>query len=213
MAFPPGTAGPSGSSLSSGSLPAAGGLPWKTSSTTGPQTPTTTGGFDDAALLDLWTKAKREAFDQRWIFERQWIRNIYYVLGRQWIQYNSRMGEWTDKRMAKWIPRPVNHDLKIGVQSIRAMLSATKPGVNVRPNGHAPENVTAAATADELAPLLHDEHNMDQVLKDFDYWLTVCGNAWFYTYWDQDPKYGTVTVNQEQCLGCGTVTGSDQLAG
>src|SRR5438477_6078441 len=31
--------------------------------------------------------------------------------------------------------------------------------------------------------------------------------------WDNDPKYGMTTVTQEQCLGCGTVTGSDALTG
>lgn len=169
--------------------------------------------FVDDDLLELYKQCKKESFDQRWVFERQWLRNIYYVLNRQWIYYNSRVGEWQDKRLAKWIPRPVTNICREGVQSIRSMFAAIKLGVNVRPNGQAPENVTAAATADELAPLLHEEHQMNAVQNEFDWWLIVTGNAFIHTYWDYDQKYGEITVPYEQCTTCQNVVPSTELVG
>jgi hypothetical protein len=100
-----------------------------------PSEATATGGFDDQSLLEMWERIKHECFDNRWIHERQWQRNIWYVLGRQWIEYQSKYGGWRDKRMASWIPRPVTNKCKETVQAVRAMFTSIKLSVNVRPNG------------------------------------------------------------------------------
>jgi hypothetical protein len=161
------------------------------------------GTFDDQELLDLWESYKKECLDDRWVFERQWHRNILYVLGRQWIEYFPRQGGWKDKRMAPWIPRPVTNKCKETVQAVRAMFSAIKLGVNVRPNGSDPKNVSAASTADDMAPLLHEDHDMDGVLLEGDFWLCVTGNTFLHTFVDYDMKYGTTDVPQLECAECG----------
>jgi len=40
--------------------------------------------FTDGQLLEMHKRWKKESFDQRWIFERQWMRNVWYMLNRQW---------------------------------------------------------------------------------------------------------------------------------
>lgn len=169
--------------------------------------------YSDEELLELWKDIRTEALSNRWMFERQWQRNIWYVLGRQWIEYLSRYGGWRDKRIAQWIPRPVTNKCKETVQAIRAMFTSIQLGVNVRPNGGSPENVSAAATADALAPVLHERHHMNAVQNEFDFWLIATGNAFIHTFVDYDIKNGVITIQQEQCQGCGKVYGSDQLAG
>jgi len=177
-----------------------------------PQSPPTSSiGKSDSELHDLFIRLRRESFDQRWIFERQWLRNIYYVLGRQWIFYNTKRGEWQDKRLAKWIPRPVTNKAKEIVQTIRAMFTSVKIGVNARPNGEDPASVVTASVADDLAPILHEEHAMNTVLNEMDYWLIVTGNSFLYTYWDRDPKYGVLQVQFEICNKCGAVSSSDDI--
>jgi hypothetical protein len=172
-----------------------------------------TGSYDDQELLDLWKDIKQELGDHQWVFHKQWQRNLWYVLGRQWITYQSRYGGWRDIRMASWIPRPVTNKCKETVQAIRAMFTSIKLSVNVRPNGADPKNVSAAATADDLAPLLHETHLMNQALSEFDFWLCVTGNAFFHTYMDYDIKHGQVVITAEQCAGCGQVSPSSELAG
>ena len=171
------------------------------------------GAYDDDELLKLWVQIKKESLDNRSVFDRQWMRNIYYVLGRQWIEYYGRTGGWRDKRMAPWIPRPVTNKCKEPIQSIRAMLASIRLGVNVRPNGVSPENVSAAATADELAPVLHEVHEMTSVLNEFDFWYTVTGNAFIHSFVDYDLKHGTIQITYEQCVQCETITPAYQLAG
>jgi hypothetical protein len=169
--------------------------------------------YDDAELLELWKDIRTEALANRFMFERQWQRNIWYVLGRQWIEYLSRYGGWRDKRIAQWIPRPVTNKCKETVQAIRAMFTSIQLGVNVRPNGGKPENVSAAATADQLAPVLHERHHMNSVQNEFDFWLIATGNAFIHTFVDYDVRHGVITIAQEQCQQCGKVYGSDKLTG
>ena len=171
------------------------------------------GLFDDQELLALWERIKKESLEQRWVFEKQWHRNILYTLGRQWIEYYPRQGGWKDKRMAQWIPRPVTNKCKETVQSIRAMFTSIKLGINVRPNGSDPENVSAAATADELTPVLHEDHDMDSVFTEFDFWLLVTGNAFLHTFVDYDVKHGVVEDPTEECIACGMQSPSSKLAG
>ena len=182
----------------------------KSSADTG--TTALTGSFDDQELLDMWEVMKAECYDNRWIFERQWQRNLWYVLGRQWIEYQQRHG-WRDKRMAAWIPRPVTNKCKETIQAIRAMFTSINLNVNVRPNGTDPKNVTAAATADAMSPLLHETHLMDQAMSEFDFWLLVTGNAFLHAYIDYDVKHGMLTIGMMECATCQTVTEESKLTG
>lgn len=169
--------------------------------------------YSDAELLELWKDFKIECFEGRYIWERQWLRNLYYILNRQWITYDGYSKQWKDKRMAQWIPRPVTNKCKEVINTIRAMFTSITLGVNIRPNGSDPKNVSAAATADELAPLLYKTHDLDHAFNEFDFWLTACGNAFLYSCVDYDIKYGVTVITAEECLQCGTVTPSTELVG
>jgi hypothetical protein len=168
--------------------------------------------YSDEELLALHERCKKESFFQRQVFEKQWMRNVYYVLGRQWIQYISTNGSWRDIPLAKWIPRPVTNKCKTVVQAIRSMFGAIQIGTNCRPNGDSPKNISVAATCDQLAPLLHQRHKMDRVMSEFDWWLIVTGNAFLYTYWDYDVRYGMVTVKVMECDSCGARVTEDRIS-
>jgi hypothetical protein len=166
--------------------------------------------YSDEEILDLWKEMRRESIDNAKAFQIQWRRNIYYILFRQWIEYIAGRG-WRDKRMAPWIPRPVTNKCKDTVLSIRAMFTAIKLGVNVRPNGADPKNVSAAATSDELAPVLHEAHSMNSALSEFDFWLIACGNAFLHTFVDYDIKYGRIEDPSETCTACQATYKSSEM--
>lgn len=180
--------------------------------TTGGADPLAAGQMSDAQLLELWSRWKKECFDQRWIFERQWMRNVWYILNRQWIYFDSKRGQWQDKRLAKWIPRPVTNICKEAVQSVRANFAAINYGANARPQGEDNENVVTAGVADDYAPILHEDHEMDAVLNEFDFWLLTTGNAFLHTSVEYDRKYGVVNVDFETCTACQKETTSDKIA-
>lgn len=165
--------------------------------------PEMAGIISDEDALKLFKDCKKASFDSRWIWERGWMRNIHYVNNRQWIEYVRRTNEWRDVRLANWIPKPVTNKLAEGVQALRAMFASVNIGVNVRPVGADPKNVAVAALADEMHPLLHEEHDMDAVMNEGDFWFVVTGNSFLHTYLERDVKHGVTEVPIDQCAGCG----------
>lgn len=161
--------------------------------------------YDDRRLLDVFDRYKRESMEHRWVYEREWLRDIYYVLNRQWIFFHPTRREWVDKRLQKWVPRPVTNKMAETVQAIRTTMSAIKMGVIARPVGHDTQSVSAAEVADRLAPLIHDEHNMDSVLREADFWFIVTGNALLQLSWDRDHRFNATFIPHEQCTLCGNV--------
>lgn len=157
---------------------------------------------NDAEYLEFFKECKKASFENRWVWERQWMRNIHYVNNRHWIEYIRRTNEWRDVRLAKWFPKSTTNVLGIGVQALRAMFASVNIGVNVRPNGADPKNVAVAAVADEMGPLLHEEHDMDAVMDESDFWFIVTGNTFLHTYLERDIKHGYQDIPFEQCQTC-----------
>lgn len=168
--------------------------------------------YSDSELLDLHRVWKKESFDSRWVWERNWMRNIHYTNNRMWITYAPLNNVWRDVKLAKWVPKPVTPLIWEGVQALRAMFASVEIGANVRPNGADPKNVAVAAHCDNLHPVLHNEHDMDEIMAEADYWFIVCGWTCLHTYLDFDVKYGTVTLNHEQCMTCGKTFTEDKIA-
>src|SRR3990167_9357663 len=77
---------------------------------------------NEKKLLDRFDQRKREAMEYRHIWEREWLRDLFYIGNRQWITYHPTRREWIDKRMEKWIPRPVTNKMAETLQAIRTNL-------------------------------------------------------------------------------------------
>lgn len=162
-------------------------------------------------MLEVYKQFKEEATDQRWVFERLWWRNLLYTAGRQWIYYDRRTGQWTDKRMARWVPRPVTNKVKDGADSLLSMFSAIQLAVNARPVGHDAANVATAELVDLIAPFIHAEHKMDATMRIADLWNIITGNAFLYVHWDKEAQDGEVVIPFEQCEACGFVASPAQI--
>lgn len=161
--------------------------------------------YDPATLLKLHESLKKEAMDERWVWEREWLRDLYYINNRQWIMYHPTRREWVNKRTAKWVPRPITNKCREVVAAIRAALGAINLNVIARPVSHDSRSIAAAEITSELAPLIHEEHNMPQVMREADFWLCATGNAVLQISWDMDKRHNRVFVPHEQCVACGQV--------
>ena len=164
----------------------------------GPQLP------DDNYLLDMFQEYKQACFDTRWVWEREWLRDVYYVLGRQWIQYHPSRREWIDKRFSRRIPRPVTNKISEVVQAVRANFGEISLGIACRPIGNSTSAIASAEIADLLAPLIHTEHDMDRVLQECDFWQLVTGTACIQLSWDNDKRFNRNFIQAENCMVCGT---------
>lgn len=164
----------------------------------------------DQQLIDSLADTRKLCEPGRELFEYGWWRCLLYDLGRQWIYWNSTSRQWNDKRLAKWVPKPVTNKVRETRMAIQALLADITPGISTRPNGRGPKNITAAETVDDIAPLIHDEHDMDTNLWDADYWAVMLGNAFLHPHWDTGE--GTKTAVQlDQCGMCNGVFSPEEI--
>jgi len=169
--------------------------------------------YNEARLLDMFDKLKRESTEYRWIWEREWLRDLYYVANRQWITFHPTRREWIDKRLQKWVPRPVTNKMAEITQAIRTNLGAINLGVVARPIGHDTQSIAAAEIADQMSPLIHEEHSMNQVMRESDFWLITTGNSCLQISWEKDSRFNRVFIPHEQCLACGEILTPQAIVG
>lgn len=162
------------------------------------------------AILEFAQARKKAAMELRWVYERVWWRNVLYVLGRHWIYYDKKRGQWLDKRMAKWVPRPTTNFIASTVQSIRSVFGAVQLASRVRPLVPDPKAVTTAETADRMEPLLQEEHQIALAMHEHDFWFISCGNAFLQTWWNPDKRQRL--VQSERCGDCQTIHTVVELA-
>lgn len=167
--------------------------------------------YNDAAILKVWEKVKKESLDHRWVYERDWIRNLYYLDGRQWITFHPTRREWIDKRLHKHIPRPVTNKMAETLSTIRTIFAAVNLQAKVRPVSNDTQSIAAAEIGDLMAPLIHDEHRMSQVMREADFWLISTGSACLQISWDTDIRSNQTFIQNEQCALCSMVYPPDQI--
>lgn len=166
---------------------------------------------DDEALLKLFKEFRRQSFEGRWVYERNWWRNLLYALGRQWIFYNVQRGAWQDKRMQKWIPRPVTNKIAETVDAIRSVFQSVDLEVKCRPLSPDAIDTTTAETAENLHPSLRSEHDMKFKMFEADFWNITCGNCFLHPWFDRRAEHGILLVPFERCLDCQKVSPPDVI--
>lgn len=166
---------------------------------------------DEAGIRQFFLEFHDECFDQRWIYERVWWRSILYAAGRHWIYYNTSSGQWMDKRMAKWVPRPVTNKIGEVVETIHSVFQSVPLDVDVRPDGTDPKDIATAETANQLAPAIVAEHDMADNVITSDLWLILTGNVIWQVWWNRSGDNGIVQTPMEQCALCGNVFGPDEI--
>lgn len=160
---------------------------------------------DHDALLKFYEDFRKECLQDRQMYEREWWKKLMYLIGRQWIMFDKKRGQWTDKRLTRWTPRPVTNFIAETVETIRSVFGQVQLGALARPDGQDPKNVAAAQLADDLEPCLKVEHDIKAKTREGDFWLASLNNVFYYVWWDKHSnRNGMVVLPKEQCQNCGT---------
>jgi hypothetical protein len=160
---------------------------------------------DDTDLLKTYAAASRRCNEKRVAFERVWWRLLLYLLGRQWIYFERSANQWVDKRLQRWIPRPVTNKIATTLNTILSVFQSVNLAVSCRPEGNAPNDIMAADTANKYEAPLRADHDWARVQDDADWWLTALGNVGLCTWWDYSGDSTSKFVEWEQCAACGKV--------
>lgn len=155
----------------------------------------------EAEIRKIFDTVKRQSLDGREGIERAWWQKLLYMNDRQWIYYTAR-GGWADKRMARWIPRPVTNICVSTIHTIRGKTTAIDPAGRARPNGSDPLNAITAEVVDQLEPVIKAEHKLTERFWEADWWATVLGEVWLHPYWDRDDDTHVEFVQAVECPEC-----------
>lgn len=167
----------------------------------------TAGPYDDtkkvaARILDHI----KDCDKLRWSFERLWFRSVLYYLGNQWLTWDARSRRWREKKLRKWMPKPVTNRYASTVNTIVAAIQATKVLPSAWPATNDPEDIGSANVADRVIEVIKSEINDEHVRKQLAKWMVLCGDAFAFVHYDREDKsLGFVKIPSVMCQACGHV--------
>lgn len=158
---------------------------------------------EDKAIVQLVLDVKDRFSHRRWLFEREWYRNILFYLGQQWVVYDETFRRWRRRNMPSWVPLPVTNRLASTANTMRSSISQVQPAFDARPMREDEQSYLSANAAEKYLDVLQNETNFRAARRRMASWVTLTGNAFFLQEYDTSPDTGTVFVPGERCADCG----------
>lgn len=156
----------------------------------------------DQKLVGLVLDYKDRFIFRRWIFEREWYRNILFYLGQQWIVYEEAYRRWRMRNMPSWVPLPVTNRLASTANVIRSSVAQINPAFNAMPTQENERSVLSANAADKYLEVIIQESGFRGAKRRLASWLTLTGNGFLRTEFDMSKETGMATIPGELCMDC-----------
>lgn len=157
----------------------------------------------DQKLATLVLQVKDRYMHRRWLFEREWYRNVLFYIGQQWVVYDETYRRWRKRNLPSWVPLPVTNRLASTVNTIRSAVAQVAPSFDARPTQETEKSVLSANAAEKYLDILQHETGFRSARRRMASWVTLTGNAFFYNEYDTSPETGHVFIPGEVCLDCG----------
>ena len=139
----------------------------------------------------------------RWIFEREWFRNVLYYLGRQWIIYDVTNRRWRPKTLPIWFPQPYTNKFAEKANDVTSAYVQGRVPISYSPASDDPDALATATIAEDFRESFYAETEIEDREETLAKWVTLTGNAFLHTYYDYSPEYGTKLIQDQQCADCG----------
>lgn len=169
--------------------------------------------FDEKKILELRNKIKDSSRQQKFVFEKNWFRNVLFYIGNQWISYYNSSKMWEKPRnLPAWFPTPVTNKFARAIDTIRAILIQKDPRSVVSPATSSDEDLAVAEVADSVIDVLDRETEIKTVRKVASAWYVMTGNVFCHTYAYESKLNGEIFIQFEQCTGCGEISPPDKIS-
>lgn len=161
---------------------------------------------DGEAIAAYVTEFVKEIDKLRWSFERLWFRSILYYLGNQWLKWDTRSRRWQEKKVRKWVPKPVTNRFASTADTLCSAIQSTKIEPSAWPATDDVEDIAAANVADRVIEIINPEINMERVRESIAKWLTLNADAFCFAYYDKkDTSLGMTKIESLACVICSQV--------
>jgi len=157
------------------------------------------------AILTYFKKKKTESGQLRYNFEKNWYRNILFYIGKQWIKYDNSKRLWTNVDLPSWFPTPVTNKFASTMDTVMSVLNKVTPNIVASPVDDNIDNVNSAEIARIILDIITEESGFEKEKQLLHTWLTLCGDTYIYTYYDNDIKNGVIEIDEYKCNNCGYI--------
>ena len=152
----------------------------------------------DSKIFDHYEDARKRISGARYIYERNWFRNVLYLIGIQWIKYSPGSRRWMQKEIKPWVPKPVTNKFATHAVSMQQTLTQRAPSILCSPGSKAPADKAAADQANRFLPSILKEAGWDEARRQVVPWMCLTGNAFLHVYYDNNPKWGMTEVEGQK---------------
>lgn len=111
-------------------------------------------------------------------FERQWYRNILFMLGNQWIIWDTLENKWRKKRLADWVPTPVTNKFASAGQRLVSVISRIEPNWTFSPQSDSAKDITSAKMCEKAETVICEENKIEWIRQSVSPWIVYTGNAY-----------------------------------
>lgn len=139
----------------------------------------------------------------RYIFERDWYRNVLYFAGNQYITYSRSRRMWMPRQLPDWFPRRVTNRFAEKINDIVATLTMRKPEFSFTPTSSDTKSVAMANVGSRIERVLWKEAGLAAKLQELAGWMVTTGNAFLLVGYEEGEHLGMMTLPAFECPVCG----------
>src|SRR6266705_3301610 len=168
------------------------------------QASNTSKGAAPATNLDqaLVREIKERLSKRRWLVERNWWGNILYLLGVQWVVYDTNARRWRQRKLSPSVPTPITNLFRATLDTVKSAIAQHEPRFLGTPMRDDPKAIAAASTADQQLQVILEEGGFRKARRRMLDSLIPTGNAFVEVIWDDSPETGMDQIPYEQCTNC-----------
>jgi hypothetical protein len=111
-------------------------------------------------------------------FERQWYRNILFMLGNQWIVWDTLENKWRKKRLADWVPTPVTNKFASAGQRLVSVVARIEPNWEYAPQTDSTADIAASQMCEKAETVICEENKIEWIRQSVAPWIVYTGNVY-----------------------------------
>lgn len=138
-------------------------------------------------------------------FERQWYRSILFLLGNQWIIWDTLENKWRKKRLADWVPTPVTNKYASSGQRLVSVLARIEPNWVYTPVSDSSDDIAASEICKDAETYICETNNISQIRQSVAPWAVYTGNCFLLSgvepVMGQDPNMMPEQYGMMQAMG------------
>lgn len=145
-------------------------------------------GSADQALITKWDERLRSCQQARLNFEKQWVENLAFYSGRQWIitsrATNGSFQLQEAPSQDRWRVRHTSNRILPIIRKELTKLSKEEPQFFVLPDSTEEADRLAAMAGDAISEFLLTTRYFNRKRIEATFWAVVCGTAFLHNYYD-----------------------------